>query len=180
MSEAEFQTLLASLKEIASDFEEDHRDTTFFIIPNATLKVARLRSKERAKIAYKSGDIVRSKGQTEIEIDIPYENYDSAIAMFKMLGLNTTQTTQQIRFNLMVQDVEIAMKWSEDWGYHFEVEKMVKREADVDMAQRQLADFCKEHGLTPLSDEEFEEFRISIDANHASKATEALEIPQSL
>jgi adenylate cyclase class IV len=167
--EKEFNDRLAALRAIASSVEEDHRDTVFFMIKDATLKVARLNSKRRAKIAYKGGDIVRSKAQKEIEMEIPYDSYDDAIAMFVALGFSDMQLTQQVRYNLIVGEFEIAMKWSKDWGYHFEAEKVVCGETEAERAELDLAAFCHSHHLRALSEAEFEAFRTAVDTKHAAR-----------
>ena len=158
LSESDYRGLLKQFTEQALEIEEDHRETTFFIIPNATLKVAKLTSKRQAKVALKLGDIAKSASQKELELDLKESEFDTAVQIFKNLGFSKIQDTRQLRHNVVIDDIVLSLKWSADWGYHFEVEKLVLSEADVKSAMASLKSFCQLHGLSPLSDQEFEDF----------------------
>lgn len=166
LTKDQFDSILDDLKGRADKFEEDNRETLFFMIPNATLKVAKMVSKKLAKIAYKSGDIVRSAAQREIEFSIPIDACDDAIEMFSLLGFADTQSTSQIRYNAVLGDIEISLKWSKDWGYHFEAEIISQTESDIDGLKERLESYCASIGLNAMTSAEFEGFRQQIDASH--------------
>ncbi len=166
--EDRFEKLRKILTDIAGKAEEDHRDTMFFMIPNCTLKVTRMVSKRSAKIAFKSGDIVRSIAQHEIEIPIPQDSYEDMIAIFKSLGFTQTQATHQIRYNFSIEGCDLSLKWSKDWGYHFEIDCVVASASEIAEAQTKLLKTLNGLQLTPMTEQEFEEFRRRIDAQHNS------------
>lgn len=168
LSKEEFETKLKEFQKISSSFEEDHRDTTFFMLPEATLKVTKMKSKNQSKISYKSGDIVSSVGQEEVELLIPITDYDKAVLIFTKLGLTDKQITEQIRYNFNIDGFEVSLKWSKDWEYHFEVEKLVNDRSQMDNINSEIKEFCSKFKLKPLSEEEFLSFREKVDSNHRS------------
>ena len=166
LTEDEFKLKLKELQTISTSFEEDHRDTVFFMLSKATLKVTHMKSKKQAKIAYKAGDINSTTGQDEIEISIPVEEYENTIILFQNLGFTNKQITSQIRYNLKIDNFEVSMKWSRDWGHHFEVEKMVAEPSLVNQAFVDVKEFCMQNGLKVMDTNEFEKFRQRVDAEH--------------
>lgn len=164
--EQRFEQILAELSLQADRVEADNRETIFFMLENATLKVAVQNDKGKAKIAYKQGDIVRSMAQREIELAIKPEEAHAAVELFQLLGFTDIQNTVQKRTNLFFGDIEVAMKWSKDWGYHFEAETIVKKEGDVPGGLKKLQEFCEKQNLAIMSEEEFEVFRQKVDAQH--------------
>lgn len=166
LTATDFQLRCRWLRETAADFEEDHRRTVFFIIPGSTLKVAELKSKHTAKITLKSGDLVRAHAQRELEIPIAFGSVDAAVDLFRSLGFDNIQETEQLRYNGTVDGVAVSFKWSKDWGYHFEAEILVLNDIDVPNARTRLVEFCRQVGLDPVSENDFETFRQTVDARH--------------
>lgn len=167
LTEADFHRLRQKLEHDNVALVEDHRETIFFVIPDATLKVARLLSSGTAKIAYKKGDIATNASQEEIEIAISSLDFDVAVQMFQALGFERIQRTSQRRFNAAIGGSDLSLKWSEDWGYHFEIERMVNEESEVPEALTALQDQCVTLGIEPLSENEFSEFCASVEARHS-------------
>lgn len=168
--ETTFQQSLTKLKAEADRYEEDHRATTFFMMKDATLKVAHLQSKGKAKIAFKAGDIVHAKAQREIELSLAPDDVANAVAMFEGLGFHDIQQTSQTRYNLWFDEIEVAMKWSKDWGYHFEAELIGQTESDIASNLQRLHIFCENHDLKIVASDEFEAFRQQIDAKHKASS----------
>ncbi|MHA7820260.1 MAG: CYTH domain-containing protein [Erythrobacter sp.] len=146
----------------------DNRITTFFMVDGATLKVTNMVDLTSCKIAYKSGDIARSEFQNEIEIGIDPADFDSVVQMFQSLGFTDIQETKQQRINYEIDSCSLALKWSEDWGYHFEVDKVVSSQSDVASARAKIEQVCKKIGLNPLSDDDFAAFCVEIAEKHKS------------
>lgn len=146
----------------------DDRETIFFIIPEKTLKVTRKISEPEAKIALKLGNI-KTGEQEEIEVSINPEDIDQVVKMFQGLGFNETQYTSQKRNNYRYKGVEIAVKHSDDWGYHFEIELIVGNENEIPEAKTRLKKVTEELKLKVMSEEEIKKMCEAIDAKHRAK-----------
>jgi adenylate cyclase class IV len=166
ITEEQFTDCLSQFKRENLRAEQDDRETTFFIIKDATLKVANLINKKSAKISFKSGDIVKTVGQQEIEIDIPQDQVLAAVNLFLALGFTETQLTHQKRFNVNVDGAEISLKWSKDWLFHFEAEIVVTDKAEIPSALERLKRICARYGLEAMTYADMESLRRRVDASH--------------
>ena len=167
LTEKAYHNLLAFMEEKAQNKEADNRITTFFMIPEKTLKVTHKVDQEKCKIALKLGDIVTSSHQTEYELDIKPEHFHLAVDLFKHLGFTDIQETKQDRINFMLNGYEFAVKWSKDLGYHFEAETVVDENADINAERAKLEHFVmNDLGLKILSEQEFAEICSRVDAEY--------------
>ena len=107
------------------------------------------------KISLKTGDIVKDSSQTEFEIEIDPREFEIAENIFIKLGFTEIQRTEQRRINYVYGGVEFAIKWSVDWGYHFEMEIMVGDESEVDESRHILHSLASRLNLQVMSEEEF-------------------------
>jgi hypothetical protein len=85
------------------------------------------------------------------------------------------------RHNFRFQGVEIALKWSEAWGYHAEFEVLLDdsaSDADRDEASAQIVDVAFELGVTLMSEQELADFAAAFEtAEQERKAREAQAAP---
>lgn len=165
MSEEKFNEVKKTLSEVSEKSWEDDRDAAFFVIPNVNLKVSKYVSKDKAKIVFKNAH-ESAKSAEEIEIPIQGFDYEKAIRIFEELGFNKYNRTEQKRTNYIYKGIEIAIKWSKDWSYHFEMEKVVERESEVEQAQNDLEQLAKELSLTPMSEDEIKTLIENINKNN--------------
>jgi predicted adenylyl cyclase CyaB len=169
LNDLEYDQIIKFLDQNGTNKEIDDRKTTFFIMPDKTLKISEKVSKGKAKISLKMGDIVKDASQTEYEIDIKPSEFNLAEQIFLNLGFDQIQHTEQKRINYSYAGVEFAIKWSVDWGYHFEMEKMLSNEDSVDEARNELNELAKQLNLTVMSEEEFGRRCAEIDAKYTPK-----------
>lgn len=155
LTELDYNNLINFLDINGSNKSVDNRKTVFFILEGKTLKVSNQISKGKAKIALKVGDIVKDTSQKEFELNIQPEQYELAIDLLKNLGFNKLQYTEQKRINYNFKDVEIAVKWSEDWGFHFEIDKVISENENDAETKTYLESISTELGLNLMSEEEF-------------------------
>lgn len=74
------------------------------------------------------------------------------------MGFGTYKRSNQFRKNYLYQGVEIALKCSQDWGYHFEMEKIVQENSQIKHVETELHVIAKELGLKPMSEEQIVDF----------------------
>lgn len=167
LNNQEYKDLIDFLDKNGTNKELDNRNTVFFIIPGKTLKVSQQIDKNITKIALKMGDIVKDDAQTEYEIFFTLEQYDIAVNIFKNLGFNDIQITTQKRVNYMYKGASFSIKWSKDWGYHFEIDTVINEEQSIDDTKKKLLKLARSLNLSIMNEEEFGRRCAEIDAKHA-------------
>lgn len=71
------------------------------------------------------------------------------------------------RHNFRLDGVEIAVKWSEAWGYHAEFELLLDdgaSDAARDEAQAKITDVAASLGVTLMSEQELADFTAAFEA----------------
>ena len=157
ITKEEFDKAKVFLDQKSSSKVEDNRETYFFIVPNLNLKVANAKSNGTAKIALKTGSESQIANE-ELEISIKPEDTETAIKIFNHLGFDKYKRSDQIRTNYIYKELEIALKWSQDWSYHFEMEFVTDDNSKVEELKKQLHVIASEIGLTPMTESQLEDY----------------------
>ena len=119
------------LEKNAKDLGEDNKDVYFFILQDKLVKVVNNISKKNAKIVLKLNKIGKGSDFEETEILIDQNDVEKSVGFFTSLGLNEMQRSFQKRHNYLYKEIEFALKYSDTWGYHLELEKMVYDKKDI-------------------------------------------------
>lgn len=157
-SKEEHDRLLAFLQENGEDLGQDDKNVYFFLFPDKLLKVTDNISKNSAKITGKLNKIGEGSGFKEIEFPIARKDVTKAVTLFKIFGFTEVHDSFQSRRNFNYHGVEIALKYSEIWGYHAELEIIVNNEAEKENADRQIHEVAKELGITLMTEDELKRF----------------------
>ena len=64
----------------------------------------------------------------------------------------------QKRINYLYQDCEIALKFSDAWGYHLEIEQVVDSLDKKSVVEAQIRTVSAELGISLMTEEELKEF----------------------
>jgi len=114
------------LKTNAKDLGKDDKNVFFFIFQGKLLKVVDNVSKKTAKIVLKLNKIGHGSDFEEIEIPINPLEVTKTVKMIRSLNLDgDLMESFQKRHNYFYKGVEIALKYSDHWGYHLELEIMI-------------------------------------------------------
>lgn len=70
----------------------------------------------------------------------------------------------QKRTNYEYQGVEIALKWSEDWGYHVEFEIMINDLSEKEAADALIREVAKTLSVPLMTEEEVAAFSAEVRA----------------
>lgn len=157
ITKEEFEKAKSFLDQNSESREEDNRESYFFIVPNLNLKVAKAISKNKAKLALKTGE-ESSIANQEFELALKPEEVETAISILTNLGFDKYKKSDQIRTNYIYKGCEIALKWSKDWSYHFEMEFVTEDESKVEELKATLNQLATEINLKPMSEEEIDSF----------------------
>ena len=151
----------------AEDLGEDDKDVYFFLLPDKITKAVHNVSKKTSKIAIKLNRIGRGTSDfEEIEIPINPSDFDKAVKLFSALPFNQIQNSYQKRHNYLLDGVEIALKWTDSWGYHMELEIMVDDKAKREDAESKIRKVAEKLGVQIMSEEELKDFTKKIDENY--------------
>lgn len=140
----------------AKDLGENNTESYFYLQDDCQLKVQLRTSKGDAKIAWKSGGFNGAAAREEIELPFPLDSGEAAQKLVERLLPNAQKVkTIQVRHDLKLGDIEIALKWSEQWNYHIELDTEVESEADAEQAKEKLqtlADKLAIHLMTEVEE----------------------------
>ena len=151
----------------AEDLGEDDKDVFFFLLPDKITKATHNVSKKTAKIVIKLNRIGRGTSDfEEIEIPINPSDFDKAVKLFSALPFDQIQNSYQKRHNYLLDGVEIALKWTESWGYHMELEIVVDDVAKREDAENKIRKVAEKLGVQIMSEEELKDFTKKIDENY--------------
>ncbi|MFG2695223.1 hypothetical protein [Kitasatospora sp. NPDC048407] len=174
--------LMDRLSRDSEDLGDDAKHIYFYVLPEQLLKVTDNTAAGTAKITLKGSRIGQGAAFPETEFAIAREDVPSAVKVFNALGFeNAMHEAFNFRHNFRYQGVEIALKWSEAWGYHAEFEVLLDdgaSDAARDEASAQIIDVAAELGVTLMSEQELADFAAAFEAaEQERKAREAQAAP---
>ncbi len=173
--EIKYGELQDLLNNSAKSLGADDKDVYFFILPDKLVKVVNNISKGNAKIVLKLTKIGKGSGFEEIEIPIDPIFIEKSVNLFSNLGFNEIQQSFQKRNNYLYKDVEIALKYSDAWGYHMELEKIVSDKKDIEKAEQEIRGIAAEFNVHIMTDDELADFTAKKDREYREKNVKSKE-----
>ncbi|MFJ4677221.1 hypothetical protein [Kitasatospora sp. NPDC088783] len=174
--------LMDRLRKDGEDLGDDAKHIYFYVLPEQLLKVTDNTAAGTAKITLKGSKIGQGAAFHETEFAIAREDVPAAVKVFNALGFESAMHEAfNFRHNFRFQGVEIALKWSEAWGYHAEFEVLLDdgaSDAARDEASAQIVDVAAELGVTLMSEQELADFAAAFEAaEQERKAREVQAVP---
>jgi adenylate cyclase class IV len=127
--EAKYKELLDFLLRNAIDLGPNDKHIYFYVLPERLLKVVHNVSGGTAKVSLKNNRLGQGSAFPETELDIDPAQVDTAVQMFNDLGFSEfMHDAFNSRHDFRYKDVEIALKYSDAWGYHAEFEILLDGE----------------------------------------------------
>lgn len=165
ITKKKYDELNKFLEENGEDLGEDNKDTLFYILPDKLFKVVNETSKNKAKIVLKDSRIGDGSDFNEWEIGMNPEEYEKAIDMFNHLELpGKSMRAWQERHNFIYNNVEIAVKYSEYWEHHVEMEIVIDDISKKEEAEKIIHSVADELGVKLMTDEEIKAFTESVES----------------
>lgn len=165
-NEAKYNSLKAFLDKNAECLGEDNKECDYLIFADKLLKLVKNTSKNTAKVSLKMNRIGQGSAFEEIEFAFASEDFEKARQLFAKLDLPVkVMRGPQRRINYVYKDCEIALKWSEVWGYHLEIEQMVPDPAQKEAAETRMRAVAEELGIELMSEEELKKFVVQAEEN---------------
>lgn len=164
---AKYNQLKSFLDKKADYLGPDDKEVYFFLLPDKIVKVVNNISKGSAKIVIKLNRIGRGTSDfEEIEILITLSDFEKAVNLFSALPFDQVESSYQKRYNYSYKGVELALKWSNTWGYHLELEIVVDDKAKKEKAEVVIRGIAEELGVEIMTEEELSVFAKKIDENY--------------
>jgi adenylate cyclase class IV len=159
LTEEQYNNLLDFLNKNGKSLGADDKDVVYYIYSDKLLKAVHNISKGNAKISLKMNKIGASSVFPETEVFFSENDFDKIKLIFeKITEPDKVMKGIQKRKNFLYKGCEFAIKWSKEWGYHFEVEIVVKDENEVSKAEEKLEEVAKELEIKILTENELKEF----------------------
>lgn len=166
-NEDKYKQLTDFLNNNAEDLGQDDKDVYFFLLPTKVVKVVNNVSKNTSKIVMKLTRVGKGGNDTEeVEIFIDPKDFDKSVKLFNELKFDEVQRAYQLRHNYMYKGVELALKFSDSWGYHLELEIMISNEREQENAELKLNEVAMELGVKIMTPKEQKIFAENIDKTY--------------
>lgn len=143
---------------------KDNKDTYFFLFPDKLLKVTNNITTSSAKLTLKLNKIGIGSDFKEIEIPIAQKDVSSMLVILKLLGFNKNQYSFQFRDNYLYKDINIALKYTQSWGFHVELEIMIENKQEIENAKENITKIANELGLEIMNENKLKDFTNKIDS----------------
>jgi adenylate cyclase class IV len=167
--EEKYNGLKKFLDASAEDLGEDDKDVYFFLFPDKLVKTVNNTSKKTAKIVLKLNKIGKGSDFEEIEISIRQEDFDKATRLFVAIETGEYMHSYQKRHNYLYKNIELALKWSEAWGYHLELEIIINDVAEKESSEKKIFALAEELGVKIMTDQELLEFTQVAEREYKNK-----------
>ena len=158
-SQKKFEALKDFLDKNAECLGENNKDCYYYVFPDKLLKLVNNVSKKTAKISLKLNHIGSGAAFPEIEVYFPPQQFNTAKQLIDSLDLPAKVIYgPQQRVDYRYKNCEIALKYSDAWGYHLEIEQVIKTKKEQPKAEKAIREVADELGVKLMSEEELKKF----------------------
>ncbi len=164
LTEAEFLTLQSFLKEYAELLGNDNKDTFFYIWNDKVIKIVQNAGTMATKMVLKPGRIGEQSHFEETELKIDPEMFETSKKFCEQLVPEKIMRAFQFRTNYLYKNVEIALKYTQSWGFHVELEIMVESESQKGKAEEEIRNVANEMNLHILDDSELKKLTSELES----------------
>ena len=169
LTEESYKTLNEILARESTLFGTDDKEVSYYIFPDKLLKVVRNISLGTAKLSLKLNALGEGSSFQEFEVPFPEASFETMKNIVSSISTpDQVISGTQKRTNYEYKGVEIALKWSEDWGYHAEFEIMISDLAEKEVADKKIHETAKELSVRLMSEEEVKTFSAKVRAKQKS------------
>ncbi len=161
--------LIKFLRRAGIDLGEDNKRVFFIEAPGKIIKVEHNTSRNSGKLVLKLNYIGNGSSFEEIEVPISPGAVPRVLEILSHLGFDQVQDTYQIRHNFEYGGVQIAIKYSPDWGHHVELEIVIHDNIMRTEAEARIRSVAEDLGLQLMSDDELAAFVDDINRRHRQR-----------
>lgn len=168
LTEELFSELESTLLKDGNFLGQDDKEVAYYIFSEKLLKVVKNTSKKTGVLSLKLNALGNGSSFQEFELSFAPEDFDTMRTICDSISTpNQVIVGTQRRKNFSYNDVEIALKWSEDWGYHAEFELMIEDLSEKDSADAKIRQVAGELSVTLMTEEEVAAFSAKVRASRS-------------
>ncbi len=169
LTESEHDLAAHQLAEIGDDLGQDDKKSYFFVLNDLNLSVAR--TVHDARIKLKGGVVGKDSNPVEFPeliLDNPESTVNAVQILSVLTGVNP-QESYQVRHNYRVGLIEVALKYTEAWGFHAEFERLYSGgteeeiEVSAQEADKDIHRLAGRIGIKLATNDEIQLFRNQFD-----------------
>jgi hypothetical protein len=163
LAEDQFLQVKHELAKAAQTSTLDNKISYFFVLPDVNISIAA--SPDKTVVKYKGGQLGRGNGFEEHEFSIQPDALPEAIKLFSSLLKLAPQVSEQFRINYdMGNNIEVALKYTQMWGFHLELEKLYTatdgtKHEQAAQAKHELETVAEQLVIHFITDEAMERFK---------------------
>ena len=165
-SKEKYDELLSFFEKKAKHLGDDDKEIWFYVMEDKMLKVTHNISKGNSKITLKLNKIGFGSSFEEIEYYIDEKDTEKAVKMFNALGHDDLHEPQVLRKNFEYKGIEFAIKYSQSWGYHMELEIVVGSKEEEKEAEERMRKVADELNIQIMTDEELFAFTQALEKDY--------------
>lgn len=154
LTEEEFLSLRSFLNDKAELLGNDNKDTYFYIWNDKVIKVVQNAGTLATKMVLKPGRIGEQSHFEETELKLDPSMFETSKKFCEQLLPEKIMRSFQFRTNYIYKNVEIALKYTQVWGFHVELEIMVEHVEEKEGAEQTIKGVSDELKLRILDDTE--------------------------
>lgn len=151
LSEYEFLRIRDSLIKDAKFLGNDNKDTFFYIWDDKVIKIVKNVDTLVTKMVLKPGRIGQQDYFHESEIELDSSMFEAGKTFCKNLFPVKVMYAFQFRKNFLYNGVEIALKYTESWGFHMEFEIMIEDSNEEESAKLKIKEVANSLGINLLN-----------------------------
>lgn len=171
LTEESYKTLSDRLANEATLLGTDDKEVSYYIFHDKLLKVVRNISKGTGKLSLKLNTLGAGSSFQEFEVPFPEDSFETMKSICTSISSpEQVITGTQKRTNYEYRGVEIALKWSEDWGYHAEFEIMINDLSEKEAADILITEIAKALSISLMTEEEVGAFSAKVRSRKNSSA----------
>lgn len=169
LTEEAYNRLAEKLASEAALLGADDKEVSYYIFPDKLLKVVRNISKGTAKLSLKLTTLGAGSSFQEFEVPFPEDSFETMKSICENISTpDQVISGTQKRTNYEYKGVEIALKWSEDWGYHAEFEVMISDLSEKESTDARIREAAAALAVPLMTEEEVAAFSAEVRAKKKS------------
>jgi predicted adenylyl cyclase CyaB len=166
LSEDKFLNIKKTLTEKGIFLGNDSKHTIFYIWDDRLGKVVYNDATKVTKLSMKLGRISESESLEEIEFYLDYSEKASAERLLETFTPKDIQKVYQFRDNYQYKGIDLAVKYTQSWGFHMELEKIIHEESEKAAAEQEIRIIAEELGCVIMTTAEVKTYTEKMDKGH--------------
>jgi adenylate cyclase class IV len=163
ITEQDFLRLREFLNSNAENLGNDNKDTFFYVWSDKVIKVVENKETGKAKMVLKPGRLHKQSHFHESELTILAAEVEQAKIFCESLEPEKIMRAYQFRTNYKFKGVELALKYTQSFGFHMELEVMVDDLSKKPEAEQQIENVARELDIKLLNDEDLKKLTVELE-----------------